>query len=227
MKTAMPDARCQMPDARCRGIRYPASRSPLLVLISAPSGAGKTTLSDELLKTDPLVQRAITCTTRAPRPGEQDGVHYHFLDPATFQQRVAAGEFLEHATVHGNSYGTLQSEVLTRLHAGHDVLLNIDVQGAASVRACAAESPELARALCEVFVVAPSLPELERRLRTRASDAEEVIQRRLAAAREEMARWTDFDYLVVNDSLPAGLRRLEAIIEAERMRVTRVEPPEL
>ena len=222
MKTALPDAGCQMRDAGCPGIR-----KPLLVLISAPSGAGKTTLCDELLKVDPRVQRAITCTTRAPRPGEQDGVHYYFLAPAAFQQRVVAGEFLEHATVHGNSYGTLKSEVQTRLRAGHDVLLNIDVQGAASVRARAAESPELARALCQVFIVAPSLVELERRLRTRASDAEDVIQCRLAAARKEMACWKDFDYLVVNDSVPAGLARLQAIIEAERMSVARVEPPEL
>ena len=204
-----------------------ARHLPLLILVSAASGAGKTTLCEELLKADPYFRRAITCTTRPPRPGEKDGLDYHFLDPATFQQRVAANEFLEHATVHGNFYGTLKSEVLDRLRAGQDVLLNIDVQGAASVRTSAAEQPELRRALCTVFIVAPSLAELERRLRKRGSDSEEVIQRRLAAARGEMARWTEFDYLVVSDTVPAGLRRLQVIVEAERMKQFRVTPPEI
>lgn len=205
----------------------PSRPIPLLVVVSAPSGAGKTTLCDELLKRDPSVQRAITCTTRAPRPGERDGVDYHFLTPAAFQQRVAAGEFLEHATVHGNFYGTLKSEVLNRLRAGRDMLLNIDVQGAASVRSCAANIPELARALCTIFIVAPSLAELEKRLRKRAQDSEEVIQRRLAAARGEMAQWYHFDYLVISDTVPNGTRQLQTIVEAERMKQFRVKPPEL
>ncbi|MBI5386634.1 MAG: guanylate kinase [Verrucomicrobia bacterium] len=205
----------------------PPAPIPLLILVSAPSGAGKTTLCDELLKADANFQRAVTCTTRAPRNGERDGVDYHFLAPATFQQRVAAGEFLEHATVHGNSYGTLQSEVLDRLRSGHDVLLNIDVQGAASVRSCAGRMPELQRSLVTVFIVAPSLAELERRLRHRATDPEEVVQRRLAAARGEMAHWTEFDYLAVSDTVPDGLRRLQAIVEAERMRQFRVKPLEV
>jgi guanylate kinase len=199
----------------------------LLILVAAPSGAGKTTLCDELLKADANFQRAITCTTRAPRPGERDGVDYYFLDSATFQRRVAAGDFLEHALVHGNSYGTLKCEVLDRLRAGRDVLLNIDVQGAASVRAGAAEMPELKSALVTVFIVAPSLAELERRLRKRASDAEEVIQRRLAAARGEMAHWREFDYLVVSDTVPNGTRRLQTIVEAERMKQFRVKPLEI
>ena len=201
--------------------------SPLLVVLSAPSGAGKTTLCQELLAHDSNFQRAITCTTRPPRPGEQDGVDYHFLDVAAFQRSVAAGGFLEHATVHGNFYGTRKTEVLDRLHAGRDVLLNIDVQGAASVRVCAAEMPELRRALCTIFIVAPSLAELEARLRKRAQDSEKVIQRRLAAARGEMAHWREFDYLVVSDTIPAGLRRLQAVVEAERMKQCRVAPLEL
>jgi guanylate kinase len=201
--------------------------SPLLLVISAPSGAGKTTLCEELLARDPRFRRAITCTTRAPRPGEQAGRDYHFLDPAAFQKRVQEGEFLEHATVHGHFYGTLRSEVLARLDAGQDVLLNIDVQGAAHVRASAAGQPQLQQALCTLFIVAPSLAELEVRLRQRAQDSEETIQRRFAAARDEMAHWTEFDYLVVNDTVPAGLRRLQAIVEAERMKPGRVPPPEL
>ena len=223
MKVESPESKVESQEA------FPLSafRFPLLILVSAASGAGKTTLCEELLKADPRFQRAITCTTRPPRPGERDGVDYHFLDPAIFQRRVTAGKFLEHATVHGNFYGTLKSEVLGRLRAGQDVLLNIDVQGAASVRASAAQQPELRRSLCTVFIVAPSLAELEKRLRKRGSDAEEVIQRRLAAARGEMARWMEFDYLVVSDTVPAGLRRLQVIVEAERMKQFRVTPPEI
>src|SRR6267142_5479390 len=112
-----------------------ANPNPLLVVISAPSGTGKTTLCEQLLKARPNLTRAITCTTRDPRPGERDGVDYYFLDAATFLKRVQAGNFLEHATVHGNSYGTLKSEVLGKLRQGKDVILNVDVQGAAAIRA--------------------------------------------------------------------------------------------
>lgn len=201
--------------------------SPLLVLVSAPSGAGKTTLCDELLKADARFRRAITCTTRPPRNGERDGVDYYFLDRATFHRRVEAGDFLEHATVHGNSYGTLKSEVLDRLRQGQDVLLNIDVQGAAAVRIEAARVLELRRALVTVFIVAPSRAELERRLRNRATDSEEVIQRRLAAARGEMEHWHEFDYLVISDTVPNGTRQLQVLAEAERMKQCRVKPPEI
>jgi guanylate kinase len=203
----------------------PSSAQALLILISAPSGAGKTTLCQALLERDPKVVRAITCTTRAPRPGERDGVHYHFFDPARFAQHLAAGAFLEHASVHGNLYGTLKSEVLEHLRAGRDVLLNIDVQGAASIRAAAARERELEQALFSVFIAPPSLAELEARLRKRALDPEEVIQRRLAAAREEIAHWKEFDYLVVNDTLATGLQQLAAIVQAERLRQSRVSPP--
>ena len=202
-----------------------ARSSPLLIVISAPSGGGKTTLCQSLLEARPGVTRAITCTTRAPRAGEQDGVDYHFLRLDDFEQRVSAGEFLEHATVHGNRYGTLKSEVLGRLAAGQDVLLNIDVQGAESVRARAATDPVLRAALVNVFLTPGSMSELERRLRNRATDSEEIIQRRLAAARTELAQWDRFDYLILSQTPQDDLRRLQIIVDAEKMHVGRTRAP--
>jgi guanylate kinase len=201
--------------------------SSVLILISAPSGAGKTTLCQALLAQDSRLTQAVTCTTRPPRPGEADGVDYHFLDREAFQHRLADGAFLEHAEVHGHLYGTLKTEVLDRLRSGQDVLLNIDVQGAASLRACARADQELRRALVTVFVAPPSLAELEARLRKRAQDSEEVIQRRLAAARSEMAHGREFDYMIVSDTVPSGLRQLQTILEAERLRTCRVVIPEI
>src|SRR6266705_2154753 len=131
--------------------------SPLLLVISAPSGGGKTTLSQQLLAARPEIVRAVTCTTRDPRPGEREAVDYYFLDAASFLKRVQAGNFLEHATVYGNSYGTLKSEVLGKLRQGKDVLLNVDVQGAATIRERAEEDPELKRALVSVFLTPASL----------------------------------------------------------------------
>src|SRR5438132_5949868 len=149
--------------------------NPLLVVLSAPSGTGKTTLCEHLLKAHPNLTRAITCTTREPRPGERDGLDYYFLDAATFLKRVQAGNFLEHATVHGNSYGTLKSEVLGKLRQGKDVLLSIDVQGAATIRERAEEDGELKRALLTIFLAPPSMQILETRLKKRGKDAPAVI----------------------------------------------------
>ena len=160
-----------------------AAASPLLVVISAPSGGGKTTLCQQLLLARPDMTRAVTCTTRAPRTGEKDGVDYYFLDAASFLKRVQAGNFIEHATVHGNSYGTLKAEVLGKLRQGRDVLLNVDVQGAAAIREKAQGDAELKRALMSVFLTPPSVQVLETRLRRRGTDAEAVIQKRLGVAR--------------------------------------------
>jgi len=200
--------------------------APLLILISAPSGAGKTTLCELLLESRPEMARAVTCTTREPRKGERDGVDYYFLKAEDFLRRVQAGNFLEHATVYGNSYGLLKSELLAKLRAGKDVLLNVDVQGAATIRAAAKEEPELMRALVTVFLTTPSLEVLETRLKKRGADAAAVIQKRLAAAKQEVAQWKNFDYLVVSTSKPEDLRRTLAIVEAEKMRVARSHAPE-
>ena len=204
----------------------PPETSPLLIVISAPSGGGKTTLCERLLATRPEIVRAITCTTREPRSGERDGVDYYFLDPATFLRRVQAGHFLEHATVYGNSYGTLRSEVLEKMRQGRDVLLNIDVQGAASVREHVQGDGDLKRALVSVFLTPSSLPILETRLRRRGQDSEAAIQKRLSVARQEIAQWKLFDYLIISTSIEEDLRRMLAILEAEKMRPSRAQPPE-
>ena len=196
--------------------------SPLLLVLSAPSGAGKTTVSQGLLAADPALVRAVTCTTRPPRPGERDGVDYHFLDRATFQRRVAAGEFLEHAEVYGNPYGTLKSTILERLAQGRDVLLTVDVQGAESIRSSAAADPELGGALVAVFLMPPSLAELERRLVGRSQDAPAVMARRLAVAREEIEHWPHFHYVVVSGGRAEDLAAMQRILAAERLRSSRV-----
>ena len=200
--------------------------SPLLVLISAPSGGGKTTLCQQLLTARPQMTRAVTCTTRSPRQGERDEVDYFFLDADSFLKRVHAGNFLEHATVYGNSYGTLKGEVLGKLRQGKDVLLNVDVQGAATIRQRAEEDPELKRALVSVFLTPPTLGVLEERLRKRGTDSPAAIQKRLSVARQEIAQWKNFDYLLISSTMSEDLRRIQAIIEAEKMRPPRVQAPE-
>ncbi|HYG24832.1 MAG TPA: guanylate kinase [Verrucomicrobiae bacterium] len=200
---------------------------PLLILISAPSGGGKTTLCEALLKARPEMTRVITCTTREPRPGEVDGRDYFFLDANSFLKRVQAGNFLEHATVYGNSYGTLKSEVLEKLRRGRDVLLNIDVQGAATVRTSALADPELKRALVTIFLTPPSIAVLETRLKRRATDSAANIQKRLSVARQEIGQWKNFDYLVISDSVDRDLQRTLSIIEAEKMRTARAELPDM
>lgn len=197
----------------------------MLILISAPSGAGKTTLCQSLLAAHPELTRAITCTTRPPRAGEQDGLDYYFLSEAEFVRRVEAGEFLEHALVYGRRYGTLRSEVMGKLTCGQDVLLNVDVQGARSIQAAAAMDAALKRALVTVFLTPASLTVLEQRLRRRGTEDGEILRRRLDSARQEIAEWRAFDYLLISESVGDDVRRLETILEAERMRQMRSRPP--
>lgn len=169
--------------------------------------------------------RAITCTTRAPRGNERDGIDYYFLDLESFRRRAEAGEFLEHANVHGNSYGTLKSEVLGKLADGKDVLLSIDVQGARVIREQAGFDPQLKRALVSVFLAPPSLKTLEERLQKRGTDSPPVIQKRLSAARQEIAQWRHYDYLIISTTIAEDLRRMLAILAAENMRPARAQPP--
>jgi guanylate kinase len=200
--------------------------APLLIVLSAPSGGGKTTLTQQLLASGRDMTRVITCTTRAPRPGETDGVDYHFYDCARFAKAVEAGLFLEHATVFGHSYGTLKSEVLDQLRASKDVILTIDVQGAESIRACAARDVELKRALVTVFLAPTSLAILEQRLKKRGADSPEAIDKRLGMARQEIAHWTSFDYLLISTTIDEDFRRMQSIIDAEKMRQHRMSVPQ-
>ncbi|MBG87412.1 MAG: guanylate kinase [Verrucomicrobiales bacterium] len=201
--------------------------SPLLLVVSAPSGAGKTTLCNRLLRSSPNVARAITCTTRDPRPGEKDGKDYYFLRAADFLKRVQAGNFLEHATVHGSSYGILKSEITSKLRAGEDVVLAVDVQGAATIRKQAMEDKRLCEALVEVFILPPSIAELRRRLQGRRSETAATLRKRLAEAKHEITQWKHYDYVILSGTKSQDFQKFKAIYEAEKLRQHRVSTPNI
>jgi guanylate kinase len=199
----------------------------LLIVLSAPSGGGKTTLCERLMAADGNVVRSVSCTTRAPRAGEVDGQSYVFLSREEFEKRIARDEFLEYALVHGNYYGTLEKTVEGLLAAGRDVVLTIDVQGAEIVRKIAAKQPRIKRTLVGVFLMPPSVEVLEKRLRKRNTDDDATIARRLAEARREMRHWKKYDYVIVSGTPEEDYRRLAAILEAERLRSMRCAFPEM
>ena len=189
----------------------PTKRYGTALVVSGPSGVGKSTICREVLRRLPAMHFSVSCTTRSPRLGETHGVEYTFLTREEFLRRVDAGEFLEHAEVHGNLYGSLRSEVESYIDEGRDVLLDIDVQGARQVRSRAAGTP-LGPCTEFVFIGPPSFAEMERRLRNRGTDSEEGIARRLANARRELAAWRDYAYLVINDTVEAAVEDLLAIV---------------
>ena len=193
------------------------SSTPLVVVISAPSGAGKTTLCDNIRASLPSISNAVTCTTRKPRDGELDGIDYYFLGEDEFRGRVAGGEFLENAVVHGNHYGVLKSELRAKLAEGSDVLLNIDVQGAATIREAAGNDLILKEALLTVFLCPESLDELEQRLRGRGTDSNEIIAKRLAIAKDEMDHAEKFDHMLISQTREADLAQMLEIIEHARL----------
>src|SRR5574343_437722 len=181
-----------------------------LYVVAAPSGAGKTTLVRMLLESESAVHLSISFTTRSPRPGEQNGREYHFIDAETFRGMISRGEFLEWAEVHGNFYGTSKKWIADQLAGGNDVLLEIDWQGAQQVRQLFPEA-------IGIFILPPSMEELTRRLTGRGTDSAEVISRRLAAAQAEMRHVGEFDYVIINDRLEQALDELRAVVCASRL----------
>ncbi len=188
------------------------SRHGILFVISAPSGAGKTTLVEALRQTSNLFY-SVSCTTRAPRSGEIDGEDYQFLSDKDFRARVAAGDFLEHAQVHGDYYGTLRMPVISNLKSGVDVLIDIDTQGATVIRNC--DDPFIRKALSDVFIMPPDLEELRRRLLKRGTETAQQIESRLATAAREMELWHGYRYTIISGSVEADLQKFRHIMEAE------------
>jgi guanylate kinase len=196
-------------------ISLPRKAAGFLLVVSGPSGVGKGTLVDRLLVARPECTLSISATTRARRPHESDGVQYHFVTRDEFERRRSTGQFLEWAEVHGHLYGTPRAFVDEHLREGRVVVLEVDVQGGASVRKAQAGS-------VSVFICPPSIESLRERLGGRGTDTPEVIEQRLAAATGEMRQWKEYDYLVENDDLEAAVERLTAIVDAERSRVARL-----
>ena len=188
------------------------ARHGLMFVISSPSGAGKTTLSRRLLGADSAILLSVSVTTRSKRPAEVDGRDYRFIDRKTFEQLKGAGELLEWAEIFGNLYGTPQKPVADALVAGRDVLFDIDWQGTQQLREKARND------LVSVFILPPSIPELEKRLHSRAQDDEATIRRRMATAHDELSHWAEYDYVVVNDDLDRAFADVRAILAAERLK---------
>ena len=188
-------------------------RRGILFVVSAPSGAGKSTLLNSLRQT-PDFAYSVSCTTRAPRAGEIDGEDYHFISESSFQEKLAAGAFLEFARVHGQYYGTLRAGVIQQLAESIDVLIDIDVQGASAIRSDS--SPEIRGSLADIFIMPPSLEELRHRLIKRGTETEEQIEIRLGNAATEMEAWRDYRYTLVSGSVEEDLQKFRAIMRAER-----------
>ncbi|MBT9245228.1 guanylate kinase [Gemmobacter fulvus] len=189
------------------------TRKGLLLILSSPSGAGKSTLAKKLMTWDPTLRFSVSATTRSPRPGETDGQDYFFRSRPEFEAMVAAGEMLEHAEVFGNFYGSPKGPVEAAMAEGRDTLFDIDWQGGQQIRNSA-----LGRDVVSIFVLPPSIAELDRRLRTRGQDSDEVIAGRMAKSRDEISHWAEYDYVLVNTDLDQTFDELVTILRAERMR---------
>jgi len=187
-----------------------------MLVLSSPSGAGKTTIARALLRRDGALVISVSATTRPPRPGEVEGRDYRFVDGTEFERMVGAGEFLEHACVFGNRYGTPRAPVEEALAAGRDVLFDVDWQGTRQLAANAGAD------VVSVFILPPSTTELETRLRARAQDSDAVVRRRMSTAASEMSHWTDYDYIVVNRDIDDSVAKVEAILAAERQKKDRL-----
>ena len=193
-----------------------ADRRGILLVLSSPSGAGKSTLSQKLMTRDGCFELSVSVTTRPPRPGEIEGKHYYFVDKSQFLKMVENQELLEHAQVFDHFYGTPRAPVQAATEAGRDVLFDVDWQGAQQIGAS-----ELGQAVVKIFILPPSIAEIERRLISRATDEKKVIARRMAKARDEISHWAEYDYVLINDDVDTCLSQIEAIVSAERLRWTR------
>jgi len=196
------------------------ARAGILLLVSGPSGSGKTTLCRRISEEKEAVY-STSCTTRQPREGERNGVDYYFLTHDAFTQRIATGEFLEHAEVHGNFYGTLKSEILDHISSGTDVVMDIDVQGADQVRACT--DPAICSALVDLFVMPPTQEELRKRLRGRGTDSEEVIDLRMNNALDEIEACPKYTYRLLSGTHKEDYPRFKSLLLAERLRAKRIK----
>jgi guanylate kinase len=192
-----------------------SDRRGLLIILSSPSGAGKSTLAARLRAWDTTLNFSVSATTRAPRSGEEHGREYYFHSREEFQDLVAKGDMLEHAEVFGNYYGSPKEPVEDAINAGRDVLFDIDWQGGQQVRASA-----LGKHVLSIFILPPSIPELERRLYARAQDSKEVIDGRMSKSRDEISHWPEYDYVLVNEDLDETEARLKTIVAAERLRLS-------
>ena len=190
-------------------------RRGLLIVLSSPSGAGKSTISRMLLAADPEISMSVSATTRPMRPGERDGVDYHFVSDEAFSEMITAGEFVEWATVFGHRYGTPKAPVKAALKGGRDILFDIDWQGARQLE------PDFGEHLVTIFLLPPSMPELERRLRARGTDTEDVIADRMRRAADEISHWAEYEYVLVNRDMDACLAEVRAIVSAERLKRSR------
>ena len=201
-----------MPAERDRQHKDAIARRGLMLVLSSPSGAGKTTLSRKLLEADPGVELSVSVTTRKQRPGEIDGRDYHFIDAERFETMVKGGELLEWAQVFGHRYGTPRAPVEAALLSGQDVLFDIDWQGTQQLR------EKADRDLVSIFVLPPSMPDLEQRLRRRAQDSDDVIHARMATAADEMSHWAEYDYVVINTDIDRAFAEVQTILAAERLK---------
>ncbi|MGO4914882.1 guanylate kinase [Pseudogemmobacter sp. W21_MBD1_M6] len=190
-------------------------RRGLLIILSSPSGAGKSTLAKRLMLWDPTIRFSVSATTRTPRPGELDGTDYYFRTREAFETMIEAGDMLEHAEVFGNFYGSPRGPVEEAITAGRDVLFDIDWQGGQQVR-----NSVLGKHVLSIFILPPSIPELERRLISRAQDSAEVIAKRMQKSRDEISHWPEYDFVLVNDDLEETENKLKTIVSAERMRIS-------
>jgi len=199
-----------------------SKRLGMVIVVSGASGTGKSTICGQVRKAMPELGFSVSCTTRQPRQGEKESIDYYYISKEEFEKRVEAGEFIEHAEVFSNYYGTLKSEVIDKVEAGKDVFLDIDIQGALQIQRAVLNDPVLEKCCEFIFIIPPSMTELKKRLRERSSDSEEQISQRLAKAESEISSWCKYDYLIVNDDFDRAADEMKSLIHVLRLKTKRM-----